>query len=104
MKEAEFSAFFAEACARLGLRSEGYRRTRGSVRKRLTRRLRALGLAGLEEYRRWLDAQPDEWLWLDQCCRITISRFALTAPSTTRCCGTTCRSGRSQRGPAGVAS
>jgi chemotaxis protein methyltransferase CheR len=79
MTDAEFAAFFAEVCARLGLRAAGYRRTGGSVRKRLGRRLRELGLASLTEYRRRLDAQGDEWLWLDQCCRITISRFARDA-------------------------
>jgi chemotaxis protein methyltransferase CheR len=79
MRDAEFAAFFADACARLGLRAEGYPRTRGSVRKRVARRLRELGLAGLAEYRRRLDSQGDEWLWLDQCCRITISRFARDA-------------------------
>jgi len=76
MIEGEFAAFFLEVCARLGLAADGYRRTRGSVRKRIGRRLRELRLAGLAEYRRYLAAQPDEWRWLDRCCRITISRFA----------------------------
>jgi len=76
MIDAEFAAFFADACARLGLRAEGYPRTRGRVRKRVARRLRELGLVSLAEYRRRLETQGDEWLWLDQCCRITISRFA----------------------------
>jgi chemotaxis protein methyltransferase CheR len=79
VRAAEFAAFFADVCPRLGLRAEGYPRTRGSVRKRVARRLRELGLESLEEYRRRLDEQGDEWLWLDQCCRITISRFARDA-------------------------
>jgi chemotaxis protein methyltransferase CheR len=79
MRDAEFAAFFADVCPRLGLRAEGYPRTRGSVRKRVARRLRELGLPGLVDYRRRLDTQADEWLWLDQCCRITISRFARDA-------------------------
>jgi chemotaxis protein methyltransferase CheR len=76
MIDAEFTAFFGDVCARLGLRAEGYRRTRGTVRKRLARRLRELGLSSLSEYRSHLAARGDEWLWLDRCCRITISRFA----------------------------
>lgn len=79
MRDAEFAAFFADVCPRLGLRAEGYPRTRGSVRKRVARRLRELGLESLAEYRRRLDAQGDEWRWLDQCCRITVSRFARDA-------------------------
>lgn len=76
MTDAEFVAFFAHVCTKLGLRARGYRRTGGSVRKRLARRLRELGLANLDEYRRLLETHGDEWLWLDECCRITISRFA----------------------------
>jgi chemotaxis protein methyltransferase CheR len=71
----EFGAFFAEITAALGLSEAGYRRTRGSVRKRLSRRLRELDLAGLSEYRAYLATHAAEWGWVDACCRITISRW-----------------------------
>lgn len=81
MTDAEFATFFAEICAQLGLRVDGFRRTRGSVRRRVARRMRELGLAGLPDYRQHLDVDPDEWLRLDPLCRITISRFARDAPT-----------------------
>ncbi len=72
-----------EACIRflqwclpeLGLRWKGYRKVRRTVCKRITRRLRELGLADLEAYRRYLAAHPEEWRRLDGFCRIPISRF-----------------------------
>lgn len=75
MIDAEFTAFFAGVTRALGLRALGYRRTRGSVRRRLSRRLRELGLENLTDYQRYLGAHAAEWSWLDACCRITISRF-----------------------------
>lgn len=80
MTDEGFPAFFAEVCARLGLAPTGYRRTLGSVRKRVARRMRELGVAGLVGYRRHLAQQPEEWGWLDRACRIPISRFARDAP------------------------
>jgi chemotaxis protein methyltransferase CheR len=75
MIDAEFKEFFAGVTQALGLSEAGYRRTRGSVRKRLSRRLRELGLESLGDYQRYLGAHAAEWNWLDACCRITISRF-----------------------------
>jgi chemotaxis protein methyltransferase CheR len=72
---AEFAAFFHEITGPLGLSAAGYRRTRGSVEKRLGRRIRELGLSGLPAYRTYLSTHAEEWAWLDACCRITISRF-----------------------------
>lgn len=57
------------------MRWAGFRRVRGQVRKRLSRRLRQLGLRNLDEYRVHLEAHPGEWDVLDSLCRITISRF-----------------------------
>ena len=68
-------AFLQWALPRLGLRWAGYRRVRGTVRKRLRRRLRELGLGDLEAYRRRLREDPAEWQWLQAACRIPISRF-----------------------------
>ena len=48
---------------------------RGQVRKRLSRRLRELGLEELNDYRAYLEAHPDEWDILDSFLPITISRF-----------------------------
>jgi chemotaxis protein methyltransferase CheR len=79
MIDADFKAFFAGVTQALGLDERGYRRTRGSVRKRLSRRLRELGLESLGDYQRYLGAHPAEWTWLDACCRITISRFGRDA-------------------------
>src|SRR5688572_26004693 len=76
----ELALFFHDVTAALGLRERGFRRTRGTVRRRLSRRLRALGLTGLAEYRRYLAAHGEEWSWLEQCCRMSISRFGRDAP------------------------
>jgi chemotaxis protein methyltransferase CheR len=38
-------------------------------------RISALGLGGFASYRQRLEADPQEWRILDQCCHITISRF-----------------------------
>ncbi len=59
----------------MGLRWAGFRRVRGQVRKRLGRRLAALGLDDLAAYRAHLKRHPDEWRVLDGLCRIPISRF-----------------------------
>ena len=59
----------------MGLRWAGVRRVRGQVRKRLGRRLAALGLDDLAAYRAHLERHPDEWRVLDGLCRIPISRF-----------------------------
>ncbi len=45
------------------------------MRKRLSRRLRRLGLQDLGEYTVYLGTHLDEWAELDCLCRITISRF-----------------------------
>jgi chemotaxis protein methyltransferase CheR len=57
------------------MRWPGFRKVRNQVNKRLSRRFRELGLAGVEEYRAYLEAHLDEWVVLDGLCRITISRF-----------------------------
>jgi chemotaxis protein methyltransferase CheR len=60
---------------RLGLRWPGYRKVRGTVCKRVGRRLRALGLGDLDAYRDFLAVHPEEWRHLESFCRIPISRF-----------------------------
>lgn len=53
----------------------GFRRVRGQVCKRITRRMQKLDLRSLDAYRDHLAAHPEEWDRLDAMCRITISRF-----------------------------
>lgn len=76
MSDSECVAFLQWALPRLGLRWPGFRRVRGQVRKRLARRLHALGLADLQAYRRRLEGgDAAEWQELEAMCRIAISRF-----------------------------
>jgi chemotaxis protein methyltransferase CheR len=63
------------AAPRLRLRWEGFRRVRGQVCKRISRRVKALGLEDAAAYRARLEADPAEWVVLDSLCRVTISRF-----------------------------
>ena len=67
--------FLQWALPRLGLRWRGFRNVRGQVCKRLARRYRELGLAGLDAYRAHLDVNSAEWQVLAGLCRVTITRF-----------------------------
>jgi chemotaxis protein methyltransferase CheR len=75
MTDAECTAFLQWALPQLGRRWPGYRKVRRLVAKRLGRRLRELGLADIDAYRRRLEAQPAEWTALDALLGIPISRF-----------------------------
>jgi chemotaxis protein methyltransferase CheR len=68
-------AFLQWALPHLRLRWQGFRKVRGQVCKRLSRRLEALELPGVDEYRRYLEEHSQEWEYLDSLCRISISRF-----------------------------
>lgn len=67
--------FLQWALPRLRLRWPGFRKVRGQVCKRLNRRLQALSLRDLTEYRGYLTCHPEEWPVLDPLCRIFMSRF-----------------------------
>ncbi len=67
--------FLQWALPRLGYRWPGFRKVRRQVCRRVRRRLRELELADFDAYARLLAREPDEWPHLDDCCRITISRF-----------------------------
>jgi chemotaxis protein methyltransferase CheR len=75
MTDAECVAFLQWALPRMGMRWAGFRKVRGQVRKRVSRRLGALGLASAKDYEDYLTLHPEEWAVLDACCRITISSF-----------------------------
>jgi len=75
MTDADLVRFLQAALPRLRLRWRGFRRVRGQVKKRLRRRLAALGLPDLQAYAAWMEQSPEERLMLDEMCRITISRF-----------------------------
>jgi len=75
MHDPDCTAFLQWALPRLDLRWLGFRKVRTQVCKRLKRRMHLLGLPGFVAYRDRLDADPDEWRVVDECCRVTISRF-----------------------------
>ncbi|MBX3187730.1 MAG: chemotaxis protein CheR [Labilithrix sp.] len=75
MTDAELVALLQWALPRLGLRWAGFRNVRATVRKRVARRIAALGLRDVAAYRARLEADPEEWSVLSTMCRIPISRF-----------------------------
>jgi len=75
MRDQHCVTFLKWCLPQLGLSWAGFRKVRGTVYKRLRRRLNALGLTDLDAYRDYLRDQVDEWRRLDELCRIPISRF-----------------------------
>jgi chemotaxis protein methyltransferase CheR len=75
MRNQNCVAFLQWCLPRLGLRWAGFRKVRGTVCKRVARRIRALGFADVAAYRAFLEANSSEWPRLDAMCRIPISRF-----------------------------
>jgi chemotaxis protein methyltransferase CheR len=75
MNDPELVRFLQWCLPKLGLRWAGFRKVRGTVRKRLNRRIRELKLSDLAAYRDRLETDPDEWGRLEVMCRIPISRF-----------------------------
>jgi chemotaxis protein methyltransferase CheR len=73
--DAELVVFLQWALPRLGLRWDGFRRVRGTVRKRVARRVAELELPDVRAYRARLEIDPDEWKIFEAMCRIPISRF-----------------------------
>ena len=67
--------FLQWALPEMRMRWPGFRKVRRQVCKRVDRRMKALGLAHIEEYEDYLETHADEWAQLDALCRITISRF-----------------------------
>jgi chemotaxis protein methyltransferase CheR len=75
MADSECTALLKWALPRLGRRYKGYENVRGQVEKRIRRRVAALGLSSVAEYRARLEADLEEWAELDRLCFVTISRF-----------------------------
>jgi chemotaxis protein methyltransferase CheR len=75
ISDADLVSFLQEELPRMGLRWRGFRNFRGTVKKRLARRLGELGLASLDAYRDRLASEAGERAVLDAMCRITISRL-----------------------------
>ncbi len=75
MTDPELAPFLEWAAPRLGLRWLAFANFRGTVRKRIRRRIAELGLADLAAYRLRLEEDPREWAELDAMLRITISRL-----------------------------
>ena len=75
MRDKDCVAFLQGHLPCLELRWPGFRKVRGTVCKRLRRRLRELGLDDLDAYAAYLADRPEEWARLDALCRIPISRF-----------------------------
>jgi len=75
MRDSECVAFLQWCLPRLGMRWAGFRKVRGTVCKRITRRIRALGLADRAAYRGYLADHAEEWQCLETFCRIPISRL-----------------------------
>lgn len=75
MQDSEGIQFLQWCLPRMGLRWPGFRKVRKRVYRRITRRIRELGLSGLSAYRSHLDTHAGEWAILDGLCRIPISRF-----------------------------
>ena len=80
MSNAECTAFLKWALPRLGLQWDGFARVRRQVCKRLGARIAALHLSGIAAYQERLASDAEEWRILDECCRITISRFFRDRP------------------------
>lgn len=75
MKDTDCIAFLQWALPRMDMRWTGYRRVRRQVCKRVSRRMKELGLETAEQYQQLLAHEEGEWQLLDAACRITISRF-----------------------------
>jgi len=75
MTDREGVEFLQWALPKMRMRWPGFRKVRGQVCKRIARRLAALDLPSLTNYRSYLETHPEEWTTLTSLCRVTISRF-----------------------------
>jgi len=75
MKDADCVAFLQWALPQMRMRWGGFRKVRGQVCKRISRRMLKLELPTPSAYRSFLNENVDEWQTLAKLCRVTISRF-----------------------------
>lgn len=75
MTDRECITFLQWALPRMRMRWPGFRKVRGQVCKRISRRIADLRLPGAAAYRFHIESHPDEWETLASLCRVTISRF-----------------------------
>lgn len=75
MRDRECVDFLQDCLPGLGLRWAGFRKVRGTVCKRVDRRMRELGIWDLSAYKALIETDPEERARLDGMCRIPISRF-----------------------------
>ena len=75
MTDRECITFLQWALPIMRMRWPGFRKVRGQVCKRISRRIVMLGLPSLAAYQSYLESNPDEWKTLASLCRVTISRF-----------------------------
>lgn len=80
MKDEDCVRFLQWALPRLHMRWAGFRKVRGQVCKRISRRMEEIGCSDTEAYRGRLAGDEKEWQVLDGLCRITISRFYRDRP------------------------
>lgn len=80
MTDDECISFLQWALPRMRMSWPGFRKVRGQVRKRITRRMTELAIHDISGYRDYLAKHEDEWPVLDEFCRVSISRFYRDRP------------------------
>ncbi|MCK4950664.1 MAG: chemotaxis protein CheR [Gammaproteobacteria bacterium] len=75
MKDSDCVRFLQWALPQMHMRWPGFRKVRGQVCKRITRRLAQLHLNSMNSYQYYLPNHPQEWMVLDNLCRVTVTRF-----------------------------
>lgn len=76
MNEEQGIKFLQWALPRRGYRWSGFRKPRSQVLKRIRDRMQDLNISGgYDEYRSYLEENPEEWTVFDRFCYVTISKF-----------------------------
>ena len=75
MRNQNCEQFLQWALPQLHMRWSGFCKVRHQVCKRLQKRIHDLSLSDLGAYQQYLLTHPEEWVLLDNYCRISISKF-----------------------------
>ncbi len=75
IRDNELVSFLQWVLPKMGYRWAGFKKVRGQVKKRISRRIDELKLDDLTAYKSYLKTHEEEWQRLDGFCWITISRF-----------------------------